>query len=193
MLCSVESQMCSVGCFRQIFARVALCGVVLLSAASLQAVSVVGNAGLTVTVSSDGSYEIAVPNPAWRFAGSIGGSPSNLAVLSGIDATGAAYSEISFDFRTDAQRHAAIRTYSASSAVLFTVSLPAGGPNTFSFPTLTVNPKGLSHIAFCGTFAFPTFQGWNDESPWVSFDSAMNTVILSPASHFMVARTGYPV
>ena len=177
------------GRFRHVAVRAALSGYLLISAASLHAVSIVGNAGLTVTVSADGSYEIAVPNPAWRLAGSIGGSPSNLAVLSGIDAAGGAYSEISFDFCTDAQRHAAIRTYVASPAVLFTVSLPSGGPNTFSFPTLTVYPKGLSHIAFSGTFAFPTFQGWNDESPWVSFDSAMNTVILSPASHFMVART----
>src|ERR1035441_1005772 len=182
--------MCSMGCFRQVSVRVALCGILLLYAGSLQAVSVVGNAGLTVTVSSDGSYQIAVLNPAWQFAGSMGGSPSNVAVQSGIDATGGAYSEISFDFYTDAQRHAAIRAYGGSPAVLFTVSLPSGGPNTFSFPNLAVYPKGLSHIAFSGTFAFPTFQGWNDESPWISFDSAMNTVILSPASHFMVARTG---
>ncbi len=179
------------GCFRPVSVRVAFPGLLfLVSAATLQAVSIGGNAGLTVTVSSDGSYEIAVPNPAWRFAGSLGGSPSNLAVVSGIDATSGAYSEISFDFCTDARRHAAIRTYFASPAVVFTVSLPSGGPNTFSFPALTVYPKGLRHIAFSGTFAFPTFQGWNDESPWVSFDSAMNTVILSPASHFMVARTG---
>ena len=175
---------------RQVAVRLTLPGLLVISAATLQAVSIGGNAGLTVTVSSDGSYEIAVPNPGWRFAGSIGGSPTNLAVVSGIDATGGAYSEISLDFLTDAQRHAAIRTYFASPAVLFTVSLPSGGPNTFSFPNLTVYPKGLSHIAFSGTFAFPTFQGWNDESPWVSFDSAMNTVILSPAAHFMVARTG---
>jgi len=178
------------GRFRRVAVRAALSGFLLISAASLQAVSIVGNAGLTVTVSSDGSYQIAVPNPAWQFAGSIGGPPANLAVVSGIDAAGGAYSEVSFDFSTDAPRHGAIRTYVASPAVLFTVSLPSGGPNTFSFPNLTVYPKGLSHIAFSGTFAFPTFQGWNDESPWVSFDSAMNTVILSPASHFMVARTG---
>jgi hypothetical protein len=77
------------GCFRQVFVRAALCSFLLLSAASLQAVSVAGNAGLTVTVSSDGSYQIAVLNPAWQFAGSMGGSPSNVAVQSGIDATGA--------------------------------------------------------------------------------------------------------
>src|ERR1017187_9282106 len=98
--------------FRPVSVRFAPLGLFfLISAATLQAVSIGGNAGLTVTVSSNGSYEIVVPNPAWRFAGSIGGSPSNLAVQSGIDATGGAYSEISFDFCTDAQRHAAIRTY----------------------------------------------------------------------------------
>src|ERR1035441_7592253 len=90
--------------FRPVSVRFAPLGLFfLISAASLQAVSIGGNAGLTVTVSSDGSYQIAVPNPAWQFAGSIGVTPSNVTVVSGIDTTGGSYSEISFDFSTDAR------------------------------------------------------------------------------------------
>ena len=179
------------GCFLRVSFRVfAVIGLLLVATATVRAASISGSSGLTVAVSPDGSYQIAVPNPAWQFGGSVGSSLSNLSTQSGTDAIGGAYSEITFDFRTDAQRHASIRCYFASATVLFTVSLPAGGPNTFSFPSLTVYPHGLSHIAFSGTFAAPTFQGTNDESPWVSFDSSMNTAILSPASHFMVARTG---
>jgi hypothetical protein len=158
-------------------------------AVTAQSASITGNAGLQVTVSPDGSYEILAPDPGWRFAGTLGTSLSNLSAQSGTDAIGGAFSEISFDFRTDAQRHAAIRAYFASRSILFTVVLPSGGPNTFSFPDFTAYPQGLSHIAYDGTFAYPTFQGWCDESPWIAFDSAFNTAILSPASHFMVART----
>lgn len=109
---------------------------------------------------------------------------------SGFDAAGGLYNEITFDFVTDAPRHAAIRTYVTSRSVLFTVNLPSGGPNSFSFPTLTSYPAGLHSIAFAGTFGFPTFTGSDPESPWVSFDAAYHTAILSPAAHFMVANTG---
>jgi len=171
------------------FGALVFSGLVPIAAAAIQGVSVGADPGLMATVFSNGSYEIVAANPAWRFAGRIGGIPSNLSAQSGTDAAGGAYSEISFDFRTDAPRHAAIRAYLASPSVLFTVSLPSGGPNTFSFPDLTVYPSGLNHIAYDGTFAAPTFQAWNGESPWICFDSQWNTVILSAASHFMVAQT----
>jgi hypothetical protein len=168
---------------------VAFASFVLFGAAFARAVTIAGPSGLTVSVSADGSYAISLPNPAWQFSGTIGSPLMNLAITSGTDNAGGAFSEIAFDFYTDAPRHAAIREYSGSPAILFTVSLRSGGPNTFSLPAFTVYPQGLSHIAFSGTFAAPTFQGWNDESPWVSFDSSYNAVILSPASHFMVAQT----
>ena len=170
--------------------QLALSSLLLLTASAAGAVSAGGSSGLIVTVSPDGNYEISAPDPAWRFTGSVGSPLSNLAVESGTDLTAGAYSEISFDFFTDTPRHAAIRSYFGSRAVLFTMSLPSGGPNTFAFPALTSYPSGLRHIAFAGVFGYPSFYASDDESPWVSFDSAMNSVILSPVSHFMVARTG---
>src|SRR5262249_1611287 len=127
--------------------------------------------------------------PSWQFIGAVGVAVQNLATRSGADVASGAYSEIAFDFRTDAQRHAAIRLYYGSPAVVFTVSLPDGGPHTLNFPTFPAYPKNLNRIAYSGTFAYPTFHGWSDDSPWISFDGSMNTAILSPASHFMVART----
>ncbi len=170
-------------CFRAVF------GLLLGAATALPAASIHGYDGLTVTVSPSGSYEVAVRSPAWRFAGTLGVPAFNLTTGSGTDAVGGAYSEISFDFFTDAPRHATIRSYSALRAVLFTASVPSGAPNTFAFPALGKYPAGLKHIAFAGTFAYPTFYGSNSESPAVFFDSAFNTFILSPASHFMVAST----
>jgi hypothetical protein len=163
---------------------------VLLAGIPARAVTIGGCEGLAVTVSVNGVYEIAVPYPAWKFSGNIGFPLRNIVSQPGWDAIGGAYTEVSFDFFSDAPRHASIRSYFGSRAVLFTASLPFGGPNTFAFPSLTRYPRGLAHIAFSGQFAYPTFYGSNTESPWVFFDAGMNTVILSPVSHFMVASTG---
>ncbi len=153
------------------------------------AASIFGANGLAVNVLPSGSYTITMPSPGWTFAGGVNYPLSNLAIDSGVDA-GGLYSEISFDFVSDAARHAAIRCYQSSRSVLFTATLPSGGPNSFSFPNLTSYPAGLRTLGFAGTFGYPTFQGSDTESPWVAFDAAYHTAILSPASHFMVASTG---
>ena len=160
------------------------------AAQSIHAASIGGADGLSVRVSSNGAYSISVPSPGWSFSGNVGTAVSNLATRFGADPTGGAYGEISFDFFNDAPRHAAIRSYFGSRAVVFTLTSPQGGLNSISFPSMTGYPTGLNHIAFSGVFGFPTFQGSNDESPWVVFDSEYHTAILSPASHFMVASTG---
>ena len=152
--------------------------------------SVSTGSGLTVSVSATGAYQVTVVSPAWQFSGDVGSPLLNLSAQSGADNVDGPYSEISFDFISGASRHAAIRAYSASRAVLFTVTVPSGAPNTFSFPSLATYPAGLHHIAFAGLFGYPTFYGSNSESPAVFFDSSYNTFILSPASHFMVASTG---
>lgn len=143
-----------------------------------------------VSASPGGAYAISLAYPGWTFSGTVGASLTNLVIDSGSDAAGGLYNEIAFDFVTDVPRHAAIRTYTSWRGVLFTVSVPYGGPNSFSFPTLTNYPAGLHTLAFAGTFGFPTFQGSDPESPWVAFDGAYHTAILSPVSHFMVASTG---
>ncbi len=168
----------------------AWCFLPLISAAPLRAASttISGAAGLTVTVDSSGSYTIAVLNPSWRFVGQTGFPASNIYPVSGADAMGP-YQEISFDFHSDAPRHAAIRAYYNQQAVLFTASNPSDSPNTFSFPSLSQYPKLPSHIAFAGMFGYPTFYGYSDDSPWVAFDLAANTFVLSPVTHAMVAST----
>jgi len=150
----------------------------------------VGRAGLTATVSASGAYEIAVPGPGWRFSGTIGQPPMGLTVQSGTDNIGGAYSEISFDFYSSAWRHGAIRAYSGARAVLFTLTTQWGGQNNVTFPSFNQYPRGLHGIAFSGLFAYPTFFGANEESPWIAFDSGLHTAILAPVTHFMVASTG---
>ena len=48
-----------------------------------------GASGLTVSLESTGSYDIAVPSMDWRLGGDIGHPISNVAVQDGSDALGA--------------------------------------------------------------------------------------------------------
>jgi hypothetical protein len=154
------------------------------------AATISGAGGLTVSVDASGSYDVFVPDQQWHFTGSIGSPLVNLVVAPGADAVGS-YSEISFDFVSDAIRHAAIRSYGNHQAVLFTMRYPSTGPNTFSFPNWNQFPRNLDHLAYSGIFAPPTFNNFPGESPWIFFDSSANTFILSPAGNFMVSNTAW--
>lgn len=150
----------------------------------------VGNGRVTISVDPGGGYQVYVQNPSWTFAGNIGHRLSNITVTTGADTVGS-YSEMAFDFVATVSRHASIRGYWDHQAVLFTLACPGGGANTLSFPELSSYPTGLSHISFSGMFATPTFAGFSSDSPWVFFDSAANTFIVSPASNFMVSTTDW--
>jgi hypothetical protein len=152
------------------------------------ATTIAGAAGLTVSVDSSGSYDITLPDPQWHFGGNLGTALKNISAAPSVDAVGN-YSEISFDFQTDAPRHGAIRAYGNHQAVLFTVSQAVQVPNTLTFPNFTQFPQGLHHVTYSGIFAPPSFQGFSSESPWIFFDSSANTFIFSPVVHFMTATT----
>jgi hypothetical protein len=155
------------------------------------AVTIVGSGNLAVTVDPGGAYSVTVPNLAWTFSGNIGVPLDNLQVGTGADALGG-YSEISFDFQAGAPRHGSIRSYSEHPDVLFSVSYPSqGAANTFAFPSFTDYPRNLSHLTFSGTFAPPSFWEFAKDSPWVFFDGAGKSFILSPAANFMTASTAW--
>jgi hypothetical protein len=156
--------------------------------ASAGGVTIAGAGGLSVSVDAGGSYAVVVPNLNWRFSGAIGVPLANIAVSSGADAAGA-FQEVDFDFQSDAPRHAAIRSYTQHSAVLFTVKCLAAAPNSFSFPAWSQYPANLDHVTYSGSFSPPSFSDLANESPWVFFDPSANAFILSPAANFMTAST----
>jgi hypothetical protein len=161
-----------------------------LLAASARGVTIAGAGSLTVSVDSGGSYEVLVPDLNWRFSGAIGFPLANIVVSTGADSLGA-FQEVAFDFQSDAARHAAIRSYTESPAVLFTVNCLSPAPNSFSFPSFSGFPPNLDHLTFSGTFAPPSFSNLANESPWIFFDPSANTFILSPAANFMTASTAW--
>ena len=150
------------------------------------AVSIGGADGLTVLLEPGGGYIISVPRLSWTFAGSLGAAAANVQVVNGSDRLGP-YSEVAFDFVTDATRHASIRTYWDRTEVLFAVRNSTAAANTFTFPNLRQYPANMNHLSYSGTFAPPTFRDLVPESPWVFFDDSGNTFILSPAANFMTA------
>src|ERR1035441_3633377 len=60
--------------------------------------------------------------------------------------------------------------------------------NVSPFPAIATYPA-IPHLSFNGEFAAPEFTALLPDSPWVYFDAAANTFILSAASNFMTSAT----
>jgi len=154
------------------------------------ATTIVGTGGITVAVDPGGSYDVWVAKPGWHFGSNIGVPLSNVSTAMGMDGVGP-YSEISFDFQTDAARHGAVRAYANQPVVLFTITYPSAAPNTFSFPNWAQYPQNVDRLTYSGIFAPPSFNSSSNEGPWAFFDASANTFIVSPVGHFMVSTTGF--
>lgn len=145
--------------------------------------------GITLTVTSSGTYTISSTSPSWIFGGSIGQSLATRAVTRGDDALGN-YSEISFTYNGSSARSGSIRAYDSKPVVLFTDAyLSHVNKNDSPFPHLTSYPKIPYHLSYAGMFARYSFSNLADESPWIYFDEHANTFILSAASNFMETST----
>jgi len=142
--------------------------------------------GLTVSVTTAGSYAISISPQGWEFEGAVG-PLQNLSVSQGTDRVGT-WQEIAFDHGT--ARHSSIRLYDNQAAALFTTQYQQSGPNTGPFPSFDLYPHGLYTFNYSGLWSY-RFGSFNSRAPWVFFDGQANTFILSPASNFMTAVGAY--
>jgi len=146
--------------------------------------------GLSVRLEpTNGLYEIASRNLAWTFGGNIPASLAKVAVSCGSDGVGT-YQQVSFEWQADEiPMTGSIRLYDEQALALFsqTCKTAAGTPPA-AFPDFTKMPADL-HVFSYGlqTFAPPQFAGSDTCTPWLLFDDRANALIISPASHFMVA------
>jgi len=145
--------------------------------------------GISVQVDTDGSYEIRAGNPSWTFGGNVGYQLQEIKSASGHDAIGA-YQEVTFQWTTFAEFSASIRRYDDKPAVLFFVNAPAVvNAKNISFPSFTRVPANLHGFSYGEkNFAPPSFDLEENATPWLLFDDAANTAIISPAANFFVAR-----
>lgn len=157
--------------------------------AGARAAEISSSAGLTARIRENGAYQISSKNPDWNFEGGIGGTATNIAVHRGRDAVGA-YQEISFGWREgQLPMTGSIRLYDAKPLALFsnTCGSAAELPPA-PFPSFTNLPENLHVFSYRqDTFAPPEFSASDCSTPWLLFDDDANAVIVSPASHFMVA------
>jgi len=143
--------------------------------------------GISITVSRDGTYTIQLTDPAWMFSGTVAGGATNIRTRIGTDNAGN-FQEIVFDERAKATRHFGIRTWSGRPGVLFTQAVPAACANPPAFPRFSTFPALPYNLSFGGTWFGAHFDLTGREGPWVFFDAAAETAVLSPAANFMVAK-----
>jgi hypothetical protein len=146
--------------------------------------------GLAVHVDkTSGDYEVSETNPAWHFGGSLGQSLSDVKTARGKDA-GGSYRAISFAWQDGiSPMKGEIRIYRKTSVAVFSetcgsaMELPPA-----PFPSFTNVPEELHVFSYQQkTFAPPQFAASDCSTPWLLFDDAANALVISPASHFMVA------
>ncbi|MBO0827749.1 MAG: carbohydrate-binding protein [Streptosporangiales bacterium] len=146
--------------------------------------------GASVQVSENGGYSVTFASPGYEFAGSVGHPVSGITNTSGDDGVGS-FTEIDFRSTTGAARTYSIKAYRHTSVVVLGTTYADGGANTEPFPAFSRYPALPHKQTYSGCFGnsqFDTTAGAAD-SPWLFFDDAADGFMISPASHFSVART----
>lgn len=147
-------------------------------------------ARLAVSVDeATGTYKITTTNPAWTFAGSVGAPMSDIAVARGSDKIGA-YQEITFDWNAGKPLKGAIRSYQTRRVVQFAITMPQASRAPMpDFPAFISFPTNLHSMSFeDDVFSPHIFHLAHNGTPWIFFDDASHTAVLSPASDFLVSQ-----
>ena len=146
--------------------------------------------GLAIQVNPNtGAYQISSQTPSWSFSGSLGTPLQNATTTRGHDDLGD-YQQISFNWQaSQIPMSGSIRIYHGRSVALFSQTCGAvSAMPPAAFPAFTTVPKSLHVFSYDNiNFAPPKFTADNTSTPWLLFDDRDNAVVISPASHFMVA------
>jgi hypothetical protein len=146
--------------------------------------------GLSVQLDAgSGNYVLSAQTPAWSFRGSLNVPLTHVAVRWGHDTSGS-FRQISFAWQAGKlPMQGEIRLYQEKPAVLFaqTCEVAAEAPPA-AFPDFTALPPDLHVFSYSQhNFAPPQFRANDNSTPWLLFDDRADALIISPASHFMIA------
>lgn len=136
-----------------------------------------------------GEYQIIARQPAWKFAGSLGGAATDVKITRGRDRVDA-YQQMTFTWHSGQfPMQGTIRLYQNRPLLLFRYTyLQAARPPTVAFPSFTTVPAGLYQFSYQNRpFAPPQFKLGEYGTPWMLFDGHANAMVISPASHFIIA------
>lgn len=145
--------------------------------------------GLSVSVHKNSQYAVQSQSPAWTWTGTVNGNIKNITSGTGADDLGK-YQQISFSWEAGPMHMTgSMRLYDDRPVVLCaeTCAQAADKPPC-AFPAFTKLPAKLHVFSYNQkNFAPPQFAANECSTPWLMFDDQLNSVIISPASHLMVA------
>src|SRR5579863_2229250 len=158
-------------------------------AASPTTVSILAS-GMSAQVDpATGDYSVAATDPAWSFGGSLATPLNHVATTAGHDDLGD-FQQIAFDWQAGLQPMSGqIRIYTGEPLALFSqTAANASETAPAAFPAFTSLPAALHTFSYGHhEFAPPVFGPTEISTPWLLFDDNANALVISPASHFMVA------
>lgn len=171
--------------------RMSACAMVVTAAGVLSCVSVavaqpvsIHNEAVTASFSEDGTYRLQWHPTHWTLEGQLAKVPSNVVRESGSGRLGA-WRELAA--RTSVGV-AVIRVYENVPVVLFRMKYTKSVQNKGSFPRFRALPKDAMKFSYrVNAFAPYEFGHLGTEGPWVLFNRHRQTMVLSPADHFLVA------
>ena len=175
-------------CLRCAFAA-ALLILVFQSSQAASSIAAPGS-GLSVELNdATGDYQIISKEPAWTFGGSLDVPLKHVTTSRGHDNVGD-FQQTAFEWRAgEMPMSGQIRIYNEKALALFSQTCGAASETPpGNFPAFTKMPGSL-HVFSYGhsNFAPPTFAASEISTPWLLFDDDANAMVISPASHFMVA------
>jgi hypothetical protein len=136
-----------------------------------------------------GSYQIIYRDPGWVFSGHLPSPGAPAEQSQGADALGG-YRQVEFSWMDGAlPMTGSMRVYEEKPLVLFsdTCAAPRQDPPA-PFPDFSGLPSGLHVFSYQQqAFAPPAFKANECATPWLFFDDKSEALLVSPASHFLVA------
>ena len=148
------------------------------------------NSDISVSVDkSSGKYTVASKSMKWNFTGSTNHNLTNLQTIKGNDTFGS-YTEIKFNWNSGNSYLSTIKWYENKPVVIFSLTLTTSQvKEPEPFPSFTKFPSLMYSYSFKNqVFAPPQFKLVQTSTPWLFFDDARNSFIISPASDFIVSK-----
>lgn len=151
------------------------------------------NNHLSVGLEPGGVYKVALKNSGWIFSGKLPAAAQQEKLTAGQDAVGA-YHQMAFSWAETAHTMSGtIRLYDSKDLVLFSDTDAHASPAPPApFPHFTSVPADLFHLSYRDSLFAPVQYSFNDttSSPWLFFDAQNHALLISAASHFLIATLG---
>jgi hypothetical protein len=150
----------------------------------------IANPDVAISVGTSGAYQITVNAFGWTWGGNLPSLAVDLKTGKSNDALGS-YQEITFLWQDGGRPlSGTIRLYREKDLILFSDTLTTTSSTPASpFPNFTKIPIGLFSFSYRDTvFSPPQFSLKTTSSPWLFFDQKMHSMLISAASHFLVAN-----